>query len=29
VLGVATDMNDPSLAQHTFVLRMPVTAYGL
>jgi len=29
ILGFATDMNDPNLAQHTFVLRMPVSAYGL
>lgn len=29
ILGFATDMNDPLLAQHTFVLRMPVSAYGL
>jgi hypothetical protein len=29
LLGSATDMNDPNLAQHTFVLRMPVSAYGL
>ena len=29
VLGWATDMNDQNLAQHTFVLRMPVSAYGL
>ncbi len=29
ILGVATDIADPTLAQHTFVLRLPVSAYGI
>jgi hypothetical protein len=29
VFGVATDMNDPGLKQHSFILHMPVSAYCL